>query len=93
MGRRTRLPRTERRWTRGDLSLHATLQYGSTTPIPEPTRLSGWTASVVERADAAFTRVEEKGGRVVSVLGGHGGLEVHALGGSNGVVSLSAVAI
>lgn len=93
VGRRTRLPRTEPRWTRVDLSLHATLPYGSTAPIPEPTMFGGWTASVVEQADAVFTHVEERGGRVVSVLGGHGGLEVQAHGGPNGAISLSAVAI
>ena len=78
VGRRTRLPRTERRWTRVDLSLHATLPYGSTTSIPERHAFGGWTAAVVEKVDAAFTHVEEKGGRVVAVLGGHGDLEVQS---------------
>ena len=43
----------------------------SRTPIPERPALGGWTAAVVEKADAAFTHVEEQGGRVVAVLGGH----------------------
>jgi len=93
VGRRARLPRTERRWTRVDLSLHATLPYGSTTAIPGPQVLAGWTATVVEFADAAFTHVEERRGRVVAVLGGHGDLEVQARCSPDGLVSLSAVTI
>ena len=92
-GRRKRPPRIERRWTRVDLSLHASLPYGSTTSIPERHALGGWAAAVVEKADAAFTHVDEKGGRVVAVLGGHGDLELQTHCGPNGLVSLSAVAI
>lgn len=93
VGRRTRLPRTERRWIRVDLSLHATLPYGSTTSIPERQVLRGWTEAVVQAADAVFTHVKEKGGRIVAVLGGHGDVEVHARCYTNGLVSLSTVAI
>jgi hypothetical protein len=93
VGRRTRLPRTERRWTRVDLSLHATLPYGSTTAIPEPEVFGGWTATVEKNADAAFTLVEEKRGRIVAVLGGHGDLEMQAHCRADGLVFLSAVAI
>jgi hypothetical protein len=93
LGRTRRSPRTERRWTRVDLSLHATLPYGSTTSIPERQSFGGWTAAVVEKADAAFTHVEEKSGRIVAVLGGHGDLEVQAHCSRDGLVSLSGVAI
>jgi hypothetical protein len=93
LGERARIPRTARRWIRLDLSFHATLPYGSTTTIPEPHVLGGWTAAVVKRADAAFTRVQEKGGRVVAVLGGHGDLTLQAQCSPDGVVSLSAVEI
>jgi hypothetical protein len=31
---------------------------------------------VVEKADATFTEIEEKKGRIVAVLGGHGDVEV-----------------
>ena len=68
VGRRTRLLRTERRWTRIDLSLHARLPFGSTTSMPEPEVFGAWTAAVVERADEAFTYIEEKKGRIVGVL-------------------------
>ena len=50
-------------------------------------------ASVTEKADAAFTDIEEKRGRVVAVLGGRGDVEVHAQCKPDGVVSLTAVAI
>ena len=37
-----------------------------------------WTAAVVEKADAAFTDIEEKKGHIVAVLGGHGDVEMQA---------------
>ena len=47
-----------------DLSLHASLPYGSTTSMPEPPVFGAWTAAIV--------------GRIVAVLGGHGDVAVHA---------------
>jgi len=93
VGRRRRPLRTERRWTRVDLSLHASLPYGSTTSIPEPHVFGAWSAAVVEQANAALTEIEEKKGRVVAVLGGHEDIEVQAHCKPDGVVSLKAVAI
>jgi len=60
-GRRKRLPRTERRWKRVDLSLHAGLPYGSTTAMPEPQLFGAWTASILEKVHAAF-RYRGEGG-------------------------------
>jgi hypothetical protein len=93
VGRRRRPIRTERRWTRIDLSLHAGLPYGSMTSMPESHVLGAWTASVVEKADAAFNEIEQKKGRIVAVLGGHRDLEVQTHRKPDGVVSLTAVAI
>lgn len=59
-----------------DLKLHASLPYGSTTPMPEPRVLGGWIASIEQKVHAAFTEIEERNGRIVAVLGGHGDLEV-----------------
>ena len=93
VGRRKRPIRTERRWTRVDLSLHASLPYRSTTPIPAPHVFSAWTAAIVEKADIAFTDIKEKSGRIVAVLGGHGDVDVHAHCDPDGAVSLTAVTI
>lgn len=93
VGSRTRFPRTESRWARVDLSLHASLPYGSTTSIPEPSVFGSWTAGVVDKADAAFTEVKERNGRIVAVHRGHTDLELHARCSPDGVVSLSAIAI
>ena len=71
IGRKKRLPRTERRWTRVDLWLHARLPYGSTTAMPEPQLFGAWTASILEKIHGAFAEVEEKEGRIVAVLGAH----------------------
>jgi hypothetical protein len=93
IGRRRRPTRTERRWTRVDLSLHASLPYGSTTSMPEPHVFSAWSASIVEKVDVALTDIEERNGRIAAVLGGHGDLEVEAHCKLDGVVSLKGVAI
>ena len=72
VGRRKRPIKTERRWMRIDLSLHASLPYGSTTSLPEPHVFGAWTAAVVEKADEAFTDIEEKKGRIVAIMAGTG---------------------
>ena len=47
----------------------------------------------METADAVFTDTEQKKGRIVAVLGGHGDLEVQAHCKPDGVVSLKSLAI
>ena len=93
VGRRKRTPRTERRWMRVDLSLHANLPYGSTTLLPETSVLGAWAAAVVEHVNAAFTDVEERDGRIIAISGGHGDLELGAQCNPDGLVSLNSVAI
>ena len=87
IGREKRLPRTERRWKRVDLCLHATLPYGSTTAMPEPQLFGAWTTSILEKIHGAFAEVEEKEGRIVAVLGAHEDVDVQAHYQPDGVVS------
>jgi hypothetical protein len=61
--------------------------------MPEPHVFCAWTAAVVDGADDVFTDIEEKNGRIVPVLGGHGDLDVCAHVGADGLVSLTAVAV
>lgn len=93
VGRRKRPTRTELRWVRVDLILHASLPWGSTTPVPEPEVFGPWTASVAEKADAAFTDIKEQKGRVVAVLGGHQELEVETRCKPEGVLSLQGLSL
>ena len=93
LGRRKRPARTEQRWKRVDLSLHASLPYGSTTPMPEPRVFGAWTASIEEKVHAAFSEIEERNGRIVAVLGGHGDLDVQVHFKPDGLASLSGVSI
>ena len=93
IGRRKHLARTERRWKRVDLSLHAGLPYGSTTAMPEPRLFGAWTASILEKVHRAFAEVEEKEGHIVAVLGAHEDLDVQARCQPDGVVSLQGLAI
>ena len=67
------------------------LPYGSTTSMPEPHVFGGWTAAVLEKADAALTDIEEKKGRIMAVRGGHSDIEVQVHCKPHGVVSLKAV--
>jgi hypothetical protein len=91
LGRRKRPVRTEPRWKRVDLSLHASLPYGSTTPMPEPRVFGAWTASIEEKIHAAFSEIEERNGRIVAVLGGHEDLDVQVHFKPDGLASLSGV--
>jgi hypothetical protein len=93
LGRRKRPARTEQRWKRVDLSLHASLPYGSTTPMPEPRVFGAWIASIEEKVHAAFSEIEERNGRIVAVLGGHGDLDVQVHFKPDGLASLSRVSI
>lgn len=92
-GRRKRPARTERRWKRVDLSLHASLPYGSTTPMPEGRVFGAWTASIEENVHAAFNEIEERNGRIAAVLGASGALEVQVHSKPDGILSLNSVAI
>ena len=75
-GRRKEAMKTAPRWNRVNLSLHATLPYGSTTSMPDPQLFGPWCGSIVDKIDAAFTDVKEKDGRITAILGGHGDLEI-----------------
>ena len=93
IGRRRRSATTQPRWARVDLSLRASLPYGSTTSMPEPHLFRPWSTSVVEKVGAALTDVKERKGNIVAILGGHGDLEVEAQCGFDGVLSLTGLAI
>ncbi|HSW40547.1 MAG TPA: hypothetical protein VLL97_13750 [Acidobacteriota bacterium] len=61
--------KTERRWTRVNLTLSATLPYGSTTPLPDPQVLGSWTRSVGEKLDEYMEEFSKRQGKVASVMG------------------------
>jgi hypothetical protein len=88
IGRKQRPMRTEKRWTRVNLSLYANLPYGSTTPMPDIQILSGWTHAVHGRLGACISEVKESAGRVVAVTGGLNEVEVQTRCKPEGVLSL-----
>jgi hypothetical protein len=51
LGDEGRHQNTERPWLRVDVTLSATLPWGSPLPLPEPTRWRDWLADVTERLD------------------------------------------
>jgi hypothetical protein len=69
LGRRVRIPKTQRRWVRVDLKLHASLPYGSTARIPDPQLLGSWSAAVGEKLDKLLTDIQERQGQIVAVTG------------------------
>ena len=69
LGRRVRIPKTQRRWVRVDLKLHASLPYGSTARIPDPQLLGSWSAAVGEKLDKLLTDIQERQGQIVAVMG------------------------
>ena len=89
---RKRPTKTERRWVRVDLVLHASLPYGSTTPMLESQVLGSWTGSVGEKLDKLLTEFKERQGRVVAVMGGREEVEVEARC-KEGVLSLKGMAV
>jgi hypothetical protein len=54
---------------------------------------AAWTTSIVEKAHAAFSEIEERNGHIVAVLGAHGDLQVEVRCKPDGIVSLKGVAI
>ena len=93
IGKRKEATRTAPRWNRVNLSLRASLPYGSTTLMPDPQLFGPWYGSIVDKVDAALTDVKEKNGRITAILGSHGDLEVEGGLQSDGVVFLKALAI
>jgi hypothetical protein len=59
----------------------------------EPHVFGAWTASIEEKVHAAFSEIEERDGRLVAVLGGHGDLDVQMHFKPDGLTSLSGVTI
>ena len=60
IGRRRLATRTQRRWTGVDLSLHASLPYGSTTSMPESHVVGAWSTSAGAHVQGYPRRVDEE---------------------------------
>ncbi len=75
LGRRLRIPKTQRRWVRVDLKLHASLPYGSTARITDSQVLNSWTAAAGEKLNKLLTDFQERQGRIIAVMGGSEGVK------------------
>jgi len=93
IGRKQRYPKTQLRWTRVDLMLHATLPYGSTTPMPDLQIFGPWTSSVGEKLDKLLVESKEREGRLVAITGGRAEIAAEVCGGSGGALFLKGVAV
>lgn len=92
-GRRQRPMKTEKRWTRVDLALHANLPYGSTTPMPDLQILTGWTRTIREKLGICISEVGERAGRIVAVTGGINEVDIQTRCHPESALSLSGFAI
>jgi hypothetical protein len=89
LGRRTGRS-TQRRLLRVDITLHATLPYGSTTPMPAPDVWLPWVASVEDKVDNALTgRRRRKGAGLLW----RGDLEIKGRTAPDGAFSLDAMSV
>jgi len=93
LGRRSRAPKTQRRWVRVDLGLHASLPYGSTARVPEPQLLSSWTAAMGQSLDKLLTDIQERQGKIVAVTGGRENVKIKAQCTAQGELSLTGVSV
>jgi hypothetical protein len=69
LGRAKSSSKTEPRFTRVDLELHARLPYGSTSTIPEARTFGSWADSIRQKLDKVFRESKWRQGRLVAVLG------------------------
>ena len=93
LGRRLRVPKTQRRWVRVDLKLHASLPYGASARIPDPQLLGSWTAAVGEKLDKLLTEVEERRGQIVAVTGGRQNVKIKSQCTAQGELSLTGLSV
>ena len=93
LGRKQHRSNTAQRFTRVDLGLHASLPYGSTTPLPDPQVFGSWTGSVGDKLDKLLTEFRERQGRLTAVLGGREEVDIEARCNAGGVLSLMGVSV
>lgn len=91
-GRKERSPKTEPRLLRVDLTLHATLPYSSTAPIPDPLIFGAWTSSIGEKLDRHLSETRELRGNV-AVIGYRGEVEVQARCMTGGSLALTGISL
>lgn len=93
LGRKQRYPKTQARWTRVDITLYATLPYGSATPMPDAHLFCSWTSSTGEKLDKLLAEFKEREGQIVAVTGVLEDVAVEARGGPDGILFLKGVSV
>jgi hypothetical protein len=93
LGRTKSSSKTEPRFTRVDLELHARLPYGSTTAIPKAQTFGSWVGSIKQKLDKAFTESKWRQGRLVAVLGSLDEINIESKCDSAGRLSIKGLSI
>ena len=92
-GQTKRPSKTEQRFTRVDLGLHARLPYGSTTSIPEAPTFSSWADSIKQKLDTVFAESKWRQGQLAAVLGWLDEIDIATKCNSAGVLSVKGLSI
>jgi hypothetical protein len=93
LGRIKSSSKTEPRFTRVDLELHARLPHGSTSAIPEAQTLGSWADSLRQKLDKVFRENKWRQGRLVAVLGALDEVSIESRCDSTGCLSMAGISI
>jgi hypothetical protein len=93
LGRAKSSLKTEPRFTRVDLELHARLPQGSTSAIPEAQTLGSWADSIRQKLDKVFRESKWRHGRLVAVLGALDEVSIESRCDSAGRLSIAGISI
>jgi hypothetical protein len=93
LGKKQQSVKTEDRLVRVDLVLHATLPYGSTTPLPDVLTLGSWTNAIGDKLDTLITEIKGRKGRITSVLGGREEVKIEVRCDATGLLSLDGLSV
>ncbi len=93
LGRTKSTSKTEPRFTRVDLKLHAYLPYGSTTAIPKAQSFGSWAGTINQKLDKMFTESKWRRGRLVAILGALEEVNIEAKSNAAGLMSLKGISV
>lgn len=93
LGRKDRPVKTERRLLRVDLSLFASLPYGSVSPVSDTPFLGPWSARLGDALDDLLVDVKLRRNRIRSIKGSRDEIQVETRCGRDGTLLLRALSV
>jgi hypothetical protein len=93
LGRTKGSLKTEPRFTRVDLELHATLPHGSTSALPDVHAFGSWADSIRRKLDKVFKESKRRQGRLVAILGALEEVRIESRCDSSGRLAIAGISI